>query len=154
MYLPWSMGPDWPVSTSLYFKLSSIIHGITTHCLACGMPHGLHCPRPRSIINLNQGFKETGGPNATWEGLHPSRLHNLRRLDSGTVRSVYSSPWIPHLIALRRWHARCTLTLTSSWLWSVGAWFESLEQSWSNFYFRSRSGIGWLRFHKATILDC
>ena len=82
-------------------------------------PHGPHCPRPRSIINLDQGFKGIGGPNATWEGLHPPRLHNLHHSHSRTVHSVYSLPRTPHLIALCVDMHAMTLTSTSSWSWSV-----------------------------------
>jgi hypothetical protein len=111
MRLPWPTWQAWPVWTSLYFNLSSITHGIMVHYSPCGMPHGPHCLRPRSIISLNQGYKKTGGPNATWEALHPPRLHNLCHLHSCIVRSVHSLPWTSHLVALRLWHAHCGIDI-------------------------------------------
>jgi hypothetical protein len=148
MCSPWPTRRDWLVSIGLYFKISSIIHGITAHCSACGMPHG---PRPRSLISLDQGFKGTGGSKQLGRDciLPACTTFIVRTIALFAVCIIRLE--LPTLLLFNVDMYTVTLTLTSSWLWSVGAWFENLEQSWSSFYFRSRSGIGWLRLHKATI---
>jgi hypothetical protein len=118
------MGPNWPVQLVCILSYQALF---MAQFLACGM---LHCPRPRGpdpslvLIKWDMWTKCNLGRTAICS-LPACTTFVVYTIALFIVCTVHLK--FPTLLLFNVDMHAVIMTTTSSWLWSVGAWFENLE---------------------------